>query len=179
MKPDIRPAEGEDKSILNAVHYRNTLEPGDLGYMIHLHGKLYAQEEGYSLEFEGYVAKTFYEFTQHYNPEHDRFWLALYNDEIVACIAILRRSSDEAQLRWFLVAPAFRGLGIGRKLFEEALAYCRARFSSVYLMTADTQQKAIALYKAAGFKLTSSVKADQWGKRLSEERYDLILKEKR
>ena len=166
---------GDSEKMSSAVTIRDILEPGDLGYMIYMHGKYYALEEGYSLEFEGYVARTFYEFTQQYNPEHDKVWLALYDGEIVASIAILRRSSEEAQLRWFLVHPAFRGTGIGKKLFEMALTYCKTRFQRVYLMTADTQHKAIAMYKKAGFKLTSSVSADQWGKRLCEERYDLML----
>jgi GNAT superfamily N-acetyltransferase len=158
-----------------AAIYRDTLHAGDLGYLIYLHGKLYAEECGYSMAFEGYVAKTFYEFERQYDPDHDKIWIATYNDEIVASIAILKRPRGTAQLRWFLVHPMFRGTGIGRKLFQTALTYCRGRFSKVYLMTADSQRKAIEMYRRAGFTLTSSEEVNQWGMRLKEERYDLIL----
>ncbi|HTF20125.1 MAG TPA: helix-turn-helix domain-containing GNAT family N-acetyltransferase [Chryseolinea sp.] len=165
---------GKDK-LAEAITFRDILKAGDLGYLIYLHGKIYAQESGYTLEFEGYVAKTFYEFVEQYDRDHDKIWLALYNDEIVASIAILKRSHEEAQLRWFLVHPMFRGTGIGRKLLDTALSYCAQRFVRVYLMTADTQHQAIAMYKKAGFSLVSSVEAEQWGKRLREERYELVL----
>jgi DNA-binding MarR family transcriptional regulator/GNAT superfamily N-acetyltransferase len=170
----LAPDYGKDK-LAKAIMYRDELKPGDLGYLIYLHGKLYAAESGYTLEFEGYVAKTFYEFVEHYDHVNDKIWLASYNDEIVASIAILKRSKDEAQLRWFLVHPMFRGTGVGRKLLETALSYCAQRFRRVYLLTADTQHKAIAMYQKAGFTLTSSTAVEQWGKRLREERYDLIL----
>ena len=168
---------GYDKRMLaDEVTVRDTLQPGDLGYMIYLHGKLYAEESGYSFAFEGYVAKTFYEFTKQYDDNHDRIWLASYNDEIVASIAILKRPRRTAQLRWFLVHPMLRGTGIGSKLLETALTYCREKFDSVYLMTADTQHKALDMYRRAGFILTKSVEVEQWGIRLREERYDLIIK---
>lgn len=169
----MKRSEFDREQLAAAVTYRDTLMPGDLGYMIYLHGKLYAEESGYSLEFEGYVAKTFYEFVQHFDRDADKIWLALYEDEIVGCIAVLKRPDNDAQLRWFLVHPVFRGTGIGKKLFDMALAYGRARFNSIYLMTADTQQKAISMYREAGFALTSSVEMVQWGMTLREERYDL------
>jgi len=174
LKMMLAPDYGKDK-LAKAITYRDVLKAGDLGYLIYLHGKLYAAESGYTLAFEGYVAKTFYEFVEHYDHVNDKIWLALYNDEIVASIAILKRSKDEAQLRWFLVHPMFRGTGVGRKLLETALSYCEKNFRRVYLMTADTQHKAIAMYRKAGFTLTSSSEVEQWGKRLREERYDLIL----
>lgn len=160
-----------------AVSYRDKLKPGDLGFMIYLHGKLYAEESGYSLEFEGYVAKTFYEFVESHDPELDRIWFAEYHGEVVASVAILKRPRKMAQLRWFLVHPMFRGTGIGRNLLQLALTYAQTKFKGVYLMTADTQRKAIEMYRRAGFMLTRSARAEQWGTSLREERYDLMFKE--
>lgn len=161
------------RKLAAAVKYRDKLLPGDLGYMTYMHGRYYAQGEGYSMEFEGYVSKTFSEFVERYDEKNDKVWLALFHNRIVASIAIVKRSATEAQLRWFLVEPMFRGTGVGSKLFDMALSYCRSRFKNVYLMTADTQKKAIAMYKRAGFTLTSSVDTKQWGMHLREERYDL------
>ena len=45
-----------------AVHIRTTLKPGDIGNIIVLHGKIYAQEFGYDGSFEGYVADSLAEF---------------------------------------------------------------------------------------------------------------------
>ncbi|MBK1439419.1 bifunctional helix-turn-helix transcriptional regulator/GNAT family N-acetyltransferase [Parapedobacter sp. ISTM3] len=166
----------DNKALGDRVTYRAELYPGDIGYLIHLHGKLYAEESGYSQAFECYVVKTFYEFLERYKPDKDKVWLALYDGEIVGCIAIVDRPGNEAQLRWFLVHPGFRGAGIGRNLLEMALAHCRERrYTCVYLLTTDIQQRAIAMYKCMGFRPTAAVEVVQWGKVLREERYDLLL----
>lgn len=158
------------------VVYREGLKPGDVGYLIYLHGILYARESGYSQEFEGYVVKTFYEFLEHYDTGRDKIWLATYNGQIIGCIAILSKPNDEAQLRWFLVHPVFRGTSVGKHLLHTALTHCRGQqFKNVYLLTTDVQQKAIAMYKKAGFQPTASIQMEQWGKTLHEERYDLDL----
>lgn len=169
-------ADYNSKVLSNQVTYREGLKPGDIGYLIYLHGVLYARESGYSQEFEGYVVKTFYEFLEHYDTQKDKIWLATYNRQIVGCIAILAKPDHEAQLRWFLVHPIFRGTGIGKHLLSTALTHCREQhFNNVYLLTTDVQQKAIAMYKKAGFVPTESVQLEQWGKMLREERYDLKL----
>jgi len=171
-------AEYNNQVLSHQVVYREGLQPGDVGYLIYLHGVLYARESGYSQEFEGYVVKTFYEFLEHYDTDKDKIWLATYNQQIIGCIAILSKSNNEAQLRWFLVHPVFRGTGVGKHLLTTALAHCRGQqFNNVYLLTTDVQQKAIAMYQKAGFRPTTSVAMEQWGKTLHEERYDLNLAE--
>ncbi|REC47530.1 bifunctional helix-turn-helix transcriptional regulator/GNAT family N-acetyltransferase [Chryseobacterium pennipullorum] len=163
-------------SLADRVTFREELKPGDIGYLIHLHGKLYAEESGYSLDFENYVIKTFYEFLQHYSPEKDRIWLAEYNGKIEGCIAIIGQSNNEAQLRWFLITPLLRGTGIGKKLFTSAIEYCRNRkYDNLFLMTTNKQGKAISMYEKAGFVKTESIKSLQWGQEMVEERFDLKL----
>lgn len=169
-------AEYTSQLLAQQVVFREGLKPGDIGYLIYLHGVLYAQDEGYSQEFEGYVVKTFYEFLAHYNPQKDKIWLTMYQEQIIGCIAIQARPQNEAQLRWFLVHPVFRGTGIGGRLLKTALSYSReAAFDRIYLLTTDVQQKAVSMYKKAGFELSSSIEVNQWGKVLHEERYDLLV----
>ncbi len=173
---DLLSADYNNKVLSDQVVYREGLKPGDIGYLIYLHGVLYARESGYSQEFEGYVVKTFYEFLEHYDTSKDKIWLATYNEQIIGCIAILSKPANEAQLRWFLVHPVFRGTGIGKHLLTTALEHCKKEhFKNVYLLTTDVQQKAIAMYKKAGFQPTASIELEQWGKTMHEERYDLEL----
>jgi DNA-binding MarR family transcriptional regulator/N-acetylglutamate synthase-like GNAT family acetyltransferase len=158
------------------IVFRYELLPGDVGYLIYLHGELYARETGYNLEFEGYVCKTFYEFLQKYDPDKDRVFLATYEGRIIGAVAILGHSKELAQLRWLLVHPDFRGIGLGRKLVDDALNFCREkRYRQVYLLTTHQQQTAHELYKRAGFVKTEAAQHQMWGHSLYEERYDLRL----
>jgi len=165
----------EKISALN-ICYRYDLRPGDIGYIIYLHSKIYDQESNFSNEFESYVIKTFSDFLENYSQEKDRLWMALYNNKIIGCIAIVHQSEKEAQLRWFLSDPSFRGLGIGKKLLNDAISFCiEKKYKNVFLLTTDQQESALRMYKAVGFKLTRSEQVNQWGTTFRDERYDLEI----
>ena len=159
------------------VTVRHDLRPGDLGRVTALHGERYAAEFGFDHGFEAYVAETLAEFGKQYRPGRDRLWLAEQGERLVGSVAILGREQDAAQLRWFLVHPGARGRGLGRRLLDESLAFCRAAgYCSVYLWTVDVCADAARLYLAAGFRKTEALPpAALWGATLSEERYDLAL----
>lgn len=161
---------------------RHDLRPGDMGRVIAQHGVLYAQEYGFELGMEAYVAETMAEFGRLLRPNLDRLWLAERRGRLVGSIGILGRDGagqggGVAQLRWFLVEPSERGTGLGRRLVGEALGFCRAAgYRSVYLWTVGGLDAAAHLYVAHGFRKTETrPTARLWGADLSEERYDLTL----
>jgi len=155
---------------------RHFLKPGDMGRLIHLHGILYAREYGYDHTFESYVARGLAEFAQLFNPARDRIWLAEINDQIIGSIAIVGHSKAEAQVRWFLVHPECRGLGLGKRLMKEALRFCKDhKYKIIFLWTTSELNAARCLYTRAGFSKTEERTHEMWGKRVTEERYELRL----
>jgi len=155
---------------------RHHLKRGDIGYLSYLHGVLYAKEYGYDKTFEVYVAKGLEEFVEFFNPDKDRIWLAETNNQIIGSIAIVGTSKLEAQLRWFLVHPEYRGLGLGRKLIKKALLFCkRRRYRTLFLWTTSELKAAGHLYTSIGFRKTEEKKHKIWGKKVTEEKYDLHL----
>lgn len=158
------------------ICFRSMLMPGDVGRLIYLHGRLYADECGYNHAFEGYVCKTFHEFFQNYSPEKDRFWFAEADGQMMGAIAIVGHSETEAQLRWFILQPDFRGMGVGNKLLNKALQYCRDKgYRTVFLYTTEDQKTAIKMYLKAGFKKVQESENNMWGKSLIELCYQLDL----
>jgi GNAT superfamily N-acetyltransferase len=155
---------------------RHDLRPGDLGRVTELHGTLYTAEYGLSSIFEGYVAETLAELGKHYRPARDRLWLAELDGRLVGTIGIVGRDHGAAQLRWLLVAPEARGRGLGQRLLDDALAFCRdGGCTSVYLWTISLLTDAARLYLAAGFRKTEEIGPSWWGREVTEERYDLTL----
>src|ERR1051326_8858033 len=98
---------------------RNEVRPGDLGQIVALHGTIYAREYGFDRTFEAYVAGPLAEFVLKSAPR-DRIWIAERDDRIVGCIAIVGVSDEVAQLRWYVVDPSARGLGLGKRLLAGA-----------------------------------------------------------
>ncbi|WP_212004103.1 helix-turn-helix domain-containing GNAT family N-acetyltransferase [Chitinophaga sp. HK235] len=158
------------------IHFRYDLQPGDIGYLIYLHGELYAKEYGYNLEFEAYVCKTFQDFLATYNNNKDRVFLAIADNKIVGAVAILGSSRYLAQLRWFVVHPDYRGKGLGKRLLNEAISFCREKnYQTIYLMTTSIHTTAIDMYKRVGFRKTGEKFLQLWGMQLYEQRYDMSL----
>ncbi|MGI6114347.1 MAG: GNAT family N-acetyltransferase [Mahellales bacterium] len=162
---------------INNITIRHDIKPGDMGYLIYLHGLLYARENGYDIEFEGYVANTFYEFSQLYKKHSSRLWIAQDGNRIIGSIAVIGRSAQEAQLRWFLIDPDYRGLGLGKVLLRKAMDFCKiSGYTKIYLLTVSEQKTAIKLYEDIGFKKVEEKSSKMWGKdRINELKYELIL----
>ena len=159
-----------------AVELRHTLRPGDIGWVIHRHGIIYGREQGWDPTFEAYVAETLVPFGLGHDPARERLWLAELDGRTVGSIAIVSAGADVAQLRWFLVEPDCRGMGVGRRLMDEAVAFCRATGRRrVFLLTVAGLDAAAHLYAAAGFRLVESTPAHRWGDDVVDERYELEL----
>jgi N-acetylglutamate synthase-like GNAT family acetyltransferase len=165
-----------DKSILPAnVTIRNQLKPGDIGYLIYLHGILYANEYGWDYTFETYVAQPLAAFAKAYN-QRERIWIVEKDGQIAGSIAIVKASEKVAQLRWMLLTPDLRGQGLGRFLVQEALEFCKEQgYAEVFLWTVSILTAATRLYQSAGFRLTEQKTHRIWGADLTEQRYDLAL----
>jgi len=165
----------EDRDLPD-IEIRTDIRPGDIGMLIHLHGWIYAQECGYNHVFEAYVCRTFYEWMQRYDPENDRIWLAEAEGRIVGSIAVIGKGEGIAQLRWFILHPDYRGAGLGKQLFQQAMAYGREKgLRQMFLETTDDQETAIRMYEKSGFRKTGEHANEAWGVRHIERTYTLEL----
>jgi ribosomal protein S18 acetylase RimI-like enzyme len=161
---------------LDDIVIKTHIDPGDLGYIIHLHGKLYKEEYDYSLDFEMYVAQGMYEFYKSYNPQEDRVWIATHGSHIAGFLLLMHRENKTAQLRYFLIQPAYRGMGLGKKLMDLYMGFLKnCGYRSAYLWTTNEQHEAAALYKKYGFAVTAEKPSTAFGKPLTEQRYELVL----
>lgn len=157
------------------ITIRTTLQPGDIGYVTFLHGRLYAREYGYGPSFESYVALALAEFNDCYRPDRSRVWIAEHGQAMVGFLALMERGTA-AQLRFFLIEPDYRGLGLGKQMMENYMEALKSiGYKSSYLLTTDELPAAASLYKRHGFVLTEEKESAAFGKPVREQRYDLHL----
>src|ERR1700690_689201 len=97
---------------LDDISIRTVLRPGDIGYVIYMHGALYKQEYNYGMQFETYVARGLCEFYDQYRPDRNRVWICQPDNRIIGFMLLMDRGRA-AQLRYFLVEPQYRGIGLG------------------------------------------------------------------
>jgi GNAT superfamily N-acetyltransferase len=152
--------------------------PGAIGRIAELHGTYYYKHWDFHLFFESKVAIELSEFLRRFDEARDAFWVASVEEKIVGAIAIdgANHNNKGAHLRWFIVAPENQGQGIGKILLEEAIEFCRKKnFGRVYLWTFSGLDPARHLYERFGFKLCKEREGNQWGKTVTEQRFELIL----
>ena len=154
---------------------RTDVRPGDIGAVVQMHGLIYASEYGFNSRFEAYVAGPLSEFVLKNSPR-ERLWIAERECKLVGCVAIVEAGDHVAQLRWYLVDPAIRGTGLGSRLLNQALGFCReAGYRSVMLWTVRALVGAARLYQTAGFRKVEQAPGNDWGVEVMEEKYELQL----
>ena len=149
---------------------------GDMGWIVHRQGALYAQEYGWDERYEALAAKIVAKFIEHFDPRRERCWIAERNGEIVGSVFLVKHSHTIAKLRLLYVESSARGLGIGARLVSECVRFARqAGYKKITLWTQSNLHAARRIYKAQGFRVGAKKRHHSFGHNLVAETWDLKL----
>jgi GNAT superfamily N-acetyltransferase len=151
-------------------------QAGDMGWVIHRHGALYAQEYGFDETFEALVAEICAQFLKTFDQSAERCWIAERDGVNVGSVFLVRKTDQVAKLRLLIVEPGARGLGIGARLVDECIRFARLKgYRTITLWTNDILHAAIHLYQQRGFRLVKKERHQSFGQDLVGQDWELAL----
>ena len=142
------------------------------------HGEVYAEEFGWTTEFEALVARIVADYAAERDPAREAAWIAERDGRRVGCVFCVADPDDArtARLRILLVHPDGRGRGLGGRLVDTCLAFARdAGYERVRLWTNHPLAAARHLYVERGFALTGEEPHHSFGHDLVGQTYELAL----
>ncbi len=111
-----------------------------------------------------------------HDPSREAGILAERAGQRLGTVFCVRLDDETAKLRLFLLEPAARGMGLGRRMLDRCLAFARASgYRRMTLWTHESHEAACALYRAAGFALVSSKPVHSFGQDLVEQHWCVEL----
>jgi DNA-binding MarR family transcriptional regulator/GNAT superfamily N-acetyltransferase len=174
-------AAGSRGTRLHTVVLREP-RPGDLGWVVHRHGAVYAADYGWNGDFERWVARIIADYMDNPDPGRAAAWIAEVDGApagSVLCVPDEGHGDGEdsgdggtARLRVLLVERWARGLGIGGRLVDETLLFARqAGYRRITLSTYDILASARRIYQAAGFTLVHEEPEHAFGQDLTAQEW--------
>ena len=152
------------------------LQVGDIGWVAHRQGILYAQEYGWDGTFEALVAEIAAQFVKNFDAEWENAWIAERDGQVLGSVFVVKVSEQEAKLRLLYVEPDARGTGLGRRLTQECIAFAQAKgYEKLTLWTNDILHAARRIYQEAGFVLVSEEPHHSFGADLVGQYWSLDL----
>ena len=152
------------------------LQVGDIGWVAHRQGILYAQEYGWDGTFEALVAEIAAQFVKNFDAEWENAWIAERDGQVLGSVFVVKVSEQEAKLRLLYVEPDARGTGLGRRLTQECIAFAQAQgYEKLTLWTNDILHAARRIYQEAGFVLVSEEPHHSFGVDLVGQYWSLDL----
>jgi len=150
---------------------------GDMGWVVERHALVYAREYGWNAHIEAVTARICADFLDAQDPARERCWIAERDGQRLGCVFLVKDDQPGvARLRLLLLEPAARGLGLGKRLVGECVAFARAAgYREIVLWTHAVLTAARAIYAAHGFRLEETWTHDDFGAEEVSETWRLAL----
>jgi DNA-binding MarR family transcriptional regulator/GNAT superfamily N-acetyltransferase len=134
---------------------------GDISQVVHHAVSSAAEEFGLADGDEAMLLTACAAFAREFDASRDCSWLAERDGVVVGAVLVRRADAACARMVLLHVESRARGIGIGRRLIAEAVAFAtRAGYAHIEVELRDAMKAARYLVHAAGFRLVAAPERD-------------------
>jgi DNA-binding MarR family transcriptional regulator/GNAT superfamily N-acetyltransferase len=148
--------------------------PGVIASVTQLHASYYSQNYGFGANFERKVATEMSEFMARIDNPLNTTFSAYVDGELLGSVSLDGEDlgADISHLRWFIVDPRAKGIGIGSLLLEKTISFAEQNaFERTKLWTFKGLDAARHLYEKHNFALVHETPGKQWGTEVIEQEF--------
>ena len=155
-----------------------TIGPGDLGWIISSHGRIYSREFQFNSDFEVDIAGKAVSIVKKQDA-FTRIWVKKVKKANAGSVAVSRNKEGIAFIDFLLVLEPYRKNGIARELMGTAVHHARTSgFPCVQLETYSCLKNARKLYADLGFQMIrKNRKSNLYGRQADQEFWELVLQQ--
>ena len=155
---------------------RREVRPGDAEAIVEIHERIYRPEYGMDARFVDGVRGTIERAVESGWPDGGGAWLVDGPDGLSGCLGLTDEGDGLGRVRWVVLAPEARGIGLGRRMITETVDEARRLgFQRLKLDTFGALTTAAAIYRSLGFELISEERTAMWKPQIAYQRYVLDL----
>ena len=157
-----------------SLDIRENYQTGLIGKVTGMHASFYSRNYGFGAVFERKVASEMSEFMGRIDRPVNTTFSAYRGDQLFGSVSIDGEDlgGKTAHLRWFIVSPNARGLGVGKLLMRKTTEFVdRHGFQLTRLWTFKGLDAARHLYESAGYTLAEEKPGTQWGTQVVEQEF--------
>jgi DNA-binding MarR family transcriptional regulator/GNAT superfamily N-acetyltransferase len=167
----LSPASAASPAVILRTH-----RAGDIGWIVSRNGALYAEEYGWTIDYEALVAEIAGQFIRTFDPARERCWIAEAGGERMGSVMLVNGGNGVGKLRLLIVEPRARGLGVGRALVNECVRTAREfGYTSMTLWTQSILLAARGIYRSVGFHMVKEEPHHSFGHDLVGETWEMKL----
>lgn len=127
--------------------------------------------------YEAVMLSAAAQILERFDAERDCVWIAERNGVPVGSVFVRGVEGQAAELLLLHVESQARGIGIGRRLISEAIAFAtRAGYSTLELEMYDVMKTARLLFHAAGFRHVSEEPEARFGRSVERQLWRVTLR---
>jgi len=155
---------------------RREARPGDAEAIVELHERIYVPEYGMDARFVAGVRSSVEQAVERGWPKGGGAWLIDGSDGLAGSLGVTDEGDGLGKVRWVVLAPEARGIGLGKRMITEAVGEARRLgFERLELDTFGALKAAAAIYRSLGFRLVSEEQTEMWGPPIAYQHYVLDL----